>query len=124
MDDRSRRTVPSLDQIRQNLLPLLKEGDATKAVVFGSYARGDADEHSDLDLIIIAETDRRFLERHKDFLGVLDAWGGGIDVLVYTPAEFSDMVAHHNPFIERALAEGVVIYEEQRGGGTKMAAPG
>ena len=104
--------VTSLDDIKKALIPLLKKGGATKAILFGSYARGDADEYSDLDLIIIAESQRPFLERGDDFV---DLWKespiGAIDVLVYTPKEFSKMRAEGNPFIIAALEEGVIIYE-------------
>ena len=40
--------VPSLDQIRESLAPVLKEAGAVKAIVAGSYARGDANQYSDL----------------------------------------------------------------------------
>ena len=109
---RTEGQVPSLASIRESLAPILKKGCAKKAIVCGSYARGDADQYSDLDLIIIAESERPFVERHKDFFDVLDVWRKGLDMLIYTPAEFSDMVAQRNPFIERVLEEGVVIYEE------------
>ena len=80
--------------------------------MFGSYARGDADRHSDLDLIIIAETDRTFFRRHEAFAGLYDVWRKGIDLLIYTPDEVAKMLAERRAFIERALEEGVVIYEE------------
>ena len=115
VDANHRRAMPTnstLESIRDSLAPILERGGATKAIVFGSFARGDADEHSDLDLIIVAESDRTFFHRHEDFKGVPDVWRKGLDMLVYTPDELSDMVACGNPFIERALQEGVVIYEE------------
>ena len=108
----SSHTVSSLDQIRSDLEPVLREGGATKAIVFGSYASDTADEDSDLDLIIVAESDRRFLDRHEDFSGVYDVWQRGLDMLIYTSAELAEMVAGQNPFIERALEESVVIYEK------------
>ena len=36
----------------------------------------------------------------------------GFALLIYTPAEISEMLARHNPFIQRALEEGVVTYEK------------
>ena len=84
-----------------------------KAVVFGSYARGDADSYSDLDLIIVAETQRDFLNRYEEFEGLYQVWRKGMDLLIYTPGELEEMLSEQRAFIELALEEGVVIFEEQ-----------
>lgn len=104
---------PSLESIREALAPVLRRAGACKAIVFGSYARGEADEYSDLDLIVIAETDLPFFKRHERFSGIYDIWRKGLDLLIYTPAELEQMQTEGRPFIQRALQEGVVIYEEQ-----------
>ena len=106
--------IPTLNEIRDALTPALAASDAQRAIVFGSYARGEADEYSDLDLIIVAETDKRFLQRHKDYRPVFrswDPWGKSLDLLIYTPEELSNMQNRNNPFICSALQEGVVVYE-------------
>jgi predicted nucleotidyltransferase len=103
--------VPSIDAIREAFEPVLMKTGAAKAIVFGSYARGQADEYSDLDLIIVADTDLPFFKRHTEYSGVYEVWHKGLDMLIYTPGEFSQMVSEHNRFVERALEEGVVIYE-------------
>ena len=104
--------VPTIDQIREAFAPILKDGGAKKAIVFGSYARGDADRHSDLDLIVVVETERSFFKRHEEFAGLRDVWRRGMDLLIYTPEELADMLAEHRDFIETALEDGVVVYEE------------
>ena len=110
----SRAEIPTLEAICEALTPALAASDAQKAIVFGSYARGDADEYSDLDLIIVAKTDKRFLQRHKDYRPVFrswDPWGKSLDLLIYTPEEIVSMQSRKNPFICSALQEGVVVYE-------------
>ena len=104
--------VPTIDQIREAFAPILKDGEAKKAIVFGSYARGDADRHSDLDLIVVVDTERSFFKRHEGFAGLYDVWRRGMDLLIYTPDELADMLAEHRDFIKTALEKGVVIYEE------------
>ena len=79
-----------------------------RALVFGSVARGEADEWSDLDLVVIAETERTFFERFRDFDALYQVWPR-LDLLVYTPAEFERMVEEENPFLLRVLEEGVDI---------------
>jgi len=80
-----------------------------RIVLFGSRARGDADEHSDYDLVVIKRTDRPFLERLRDMVPYLVKLAHAMDILVYTPEEFDRMG-------ETGLAwaikrEGVTLYE-------------
>lgn len=102
----------SQDKLREAFVPVLKKAGARKAILFGSYSRGDADEFSDVDLIIIADSRRPFLERGKDYM---DLWKvspiKAMDVLIYTPEEFTKMQTEGNPFIAAALSEGITIYE-------------
>ena len=100
--------IQDLGELRRRLKPHLAK--ARKATVFGSAARGEADEWSDLDLVIVTDTDRPFFERHKDFAGIWDVWPQ-LDLLIYTPEEFERMRAEGRPFIEHVLAEGVVVHE-------------
>ena len=104
--------VPSIDEIRTTFEPFLKRGRAQRAILFGSYARGEADRNSDLDLIIVADTPADWFDRYRAFPGVYNIWRGGIDILIYTPEELEQMLAGGRAFIEDALREGVTIYEE------------
>ncbi len=88
----------------------LKRYQPQQVILFGSAARGDADEHSDLDFVVIKETTMPFVERLVDVVKRCTV-AGGVDILVYTPEEFSHMREEENPFIERVLAEGKVVYE-------------
>ena len=111
---KTRTEIPTLDTIRDALTPALEASDALRAIVFGSYARGEATKYSDLDLIIVADTDKRFLQRHKDYMPVFLSWypwGKSLDLLIYTPEELDGMQRQNRPFICKALAEGIVIYE-------------
>ena len=97
-----------LDELRRRLAPHLAR--ARKAIVFGSVARGEADAGSDLDLLIVADTTRPFFERFKDYAGLYDVWPR-LDLLIYTPEEFAQMVAEERPLVSQALEEGVVLHE-------------
>lgn len=104
--------APTPDQLRAKFAPAFRETAAQRAIVFGSHARGDAHAYSDLDIAIIAESDRRFVSRFKDYLWVWDVWGGSVDMIVYTPAEFQELEDEGRYFIKMLLAEGVVVYEK------------
>ena len=96
-----------LAEVRRRLADM----DVQKAILFGSLARDDVTPFSDLDLIIVQETDARFLDRLEVFYAGLDLRVDA-DILVYTPEELAEMQTW-NPFIQRALREGEVIYEAE-----------
>lgn len=99
------------DDRLERIIRGLEAYGAEKGILFGSSARGDADHWSDIDLIVIKRTDKRFLDRLADVIEAIHP-DFALDVLVYTPEEFERMREEENPFIERALEDGVVIYEK------------
>jgi len=90
----------------------LEKYGADKAILFGSAARGDVDRWSDVDLIVIKQTDRRFLDRLKDVYEAIEP-DFALDVLVYTPEEFERMKEEERPFLMHALEGAKVIYEKR-----------
>ncbi len=86
----------------------LRRLGAQRIVLFGSAARGDVASRSDLDLIVVLDSELSFVKR----LGVLYEQiqpQVGLDLLAYTPEEFATI--RERPFIRQALAEGKVLYE-------------
>lgn len=56
---------------------------AEKIVLFGSYAYGTADEESDIDLLIVKQTDKPFFQRMFEVRRLISAalWGSPVKVL-------------------------------------------
>jgi uncharacterized protein len=105
--------LTSYPKVVRKTVESIAKGYAPRQIrIFGSYARGDYHEGSDLDLIILKETDKKFPDRIED---VLQYCPGGIDVqpMVYTALEIETMLARGNAFLEQALAEGVLVYEQK-----------
>ncbi len=77
-----------------------------KILVFGSFARKDLNEGSDIDIIIVGDFGERF---HKRIAAIMDLTDLPIEPLCYTPEEFDRMVVEGNCFIGDALRDGVVL---------------
>jgi len=94
-----------LDRIRRGLQRYAPQ----RVWLFGSFARGDYHAASDVDLLIVKETDLPFVQRAADVWRACESTLS-IEPLVYTPAEFERMQRQENPLIARALEEGILIY--------------
>lgn len=83
-----------------------------RVILFGSHARGEP--AADVDVVIIKETTDRFLDRLKH---VYERWSlpVAVDILVYTPTEWTRMVQEERGFILRVLREGREIYARSCG---------
>lgn len=86
-----------------------------RAILIGSAARGDADELSDIDLVLIKKTTQPFLDRLVEFARSLPPEITRVDAFIYTPEEFSDMRERGNPIALAVLSEGKTIYEAPAG---------
>ena len=97
-------------KIREMLSPVFRKNKVKKAVLFGSFSRKSQTRRSDLDLIIITETDKRFFDRYEQFDNIHEIIKDrAVDMLIYTAGELSNIA--HRPFIKKILSEGEVIYE-------------
>ncbi len=81
-----------------------------RIILFGSYAYGIPRAESDVDLLIIMDTQlsetRQALQIRQD-LNPLFA----IDILVYTPARIDQRIAWGDSFLKEIIERGVVLYE-------------
>ena len=82
-----------------------------KIVLFGSYASGRPSEHSDLDLLIIMESDLPKHRRAAPIRMLLRPTPCPMDILVYTPWEVEHWRGTANHIITEALSSGRVLYE-------------
>lgn len=85
----------------------LKESFSVRDVyLYGSFARGEIHEGSDIDLIIVGDFYERFFDRIGKILDLTDL---PIEPLVYTPEEFEELKKTSNPFIEEVIKTGIKL---------------
>jgi predicted nucleotidyltransferase len=105
------RQVKTIDDIAEGARVVFQKYGIRKAILFGSFAKGRQNHKSDIDLILIQETDKRYFDRFEGILSDLyrNLRGRDIEVFIYTPSEFEGISDRR--FIRQAVAEGQVIYE-------------
>lgn len=104
----------NLAAIREMAQRIAHASDPQKIILFGSYARGDATEQSDVDFLVIQETDLPRPRRSVPLYSALRNYPQAVDIVVYTPAEIEEYADLPASFVQRAQREGKVVYEKER----------
>ncbi len=90
-------------QLKENYNP-------DKIILFGSLAKGTITENSDIDMLIIKDTNKRRVERIKDVLSIVD-YDIPFEPVVFTNKELQKRLALNDFFIKNILKEGKILYE-------------
>lgn len=108
--------MPCSQDIRkviQNMVQkLVTEYAPQKVILFGSYGYGYPGPDSDIDLLIIKETSKRFIDRWVEVQRILTGMHRSIPVetLVLTPQEVEKRLAIGDQFIKEIMEKGEVLY--------------
>ena len=108
-----------VDKRLKQIVKSLKDTNPLKIILFGSHAYGEAKTGSDIDLIVVLNTDdlpRTFKERMKYQLLVRNAILDinkeiPIDLIVYTKPMFEQFNSMGSMFSKEIATKGKVIYE-------------
>jgi predicted nucleotidyltransferase len=103
-----RRTLQLQSELKRCISILKEKYKPEKILLFGSLANGKIGEWSDIDLIIVKDTKKPFLDRSKEVLLFVQP-KVGMDILVYTSEEF-EKLSSREFFKKEVLSKGV-FYE-------------
>jgi predicted nucleotidyltransferase len=106
--------TPDATHVQAAVNRLVEAFDPLRIIVFGSYARGDTDLHSDLDLLVVlSEVDHK-RKTAVAMRRVLSDLPVSKDVVVTTPDEIEKRRTSTWHIIARALDDGVTVYSKER----------
>jgi len=83
----------------------------TKIILFGSHAWGTSRPGSDVDLLVVMESDKRPAQRSAEISLACRPRFLPMDIMVRTPAEVAQRLSLGDPFLTRILEHGRVLYE-------------
>jgi predicted nucleotidyltransferase len=103
-------------QIEEIVKRIVDNYKPEKIILFGSYAYGKPKKDSDLDLLIVKESDLPRYKRAREIRKLL--WGISEipkDIIVYTQREIDDWREVKEAFVTQVVKRGKILYEEQDG---------
>lgn len=98
------------DQINDIVDIIVKNVGPEKVILFGSYAYGEPREDSDLDILVIKDTNDDRFRRTREIRKYLRGIKIPIDILVYTKAEVEEWKDTKSAFITQIMRNGRVLY--------------
>ena len=98
----------SIAEIKSYIIPIVEKYPIEKVILYGSYARGDATETSDIDLVVES---RGRLRNRKIF-----ALGGELLDVLPVRVDVYDILEIANPstMYDNIQKEGVIVYDSSR----------
>jgi predicted nucleotidyltransferase len=110
----------NINEILDNLVFSLRPSNPYRIILFGSYAQGNQNENSDIDLMVILDNDhisRTYAERLDKRISirklVLETNRKiPLDILVYSKAELRKIKEYGNYLIDEIEKTGKIIYEK------------
>ena len=90
---------------------IVKAVNPEKIILFGSFAYGRPTPDSDVDLLVIMESDLRPHARVIQISEILSPRPFPVDIIVRTPSEVAERVAKRDSFFLEIMTKGKVLYE-------------
>jgi predicted nucleotidyltransferase len=99
------------DQLKKVTARIIQAFDPQRIIVFGSYAYGEPTPDSDVDLLIVMDSDERPTERARRVSSLLRPRPFPMDILVRTPAEIQHRLEIGDYFMREVMERGKVVYD-------------
>ncbi len=107
----TKRSVDTEDWLPEVVRRIVEVFDPQRILLFGSHAYGETGPDSDVDLLVVMESDERPAARSARIASVLLDVPFPMDILVRTPAELHYRLQIGDYFFREILERGRVLYE-------------
>lgn len=110
--DKQDAVIPAVtrEEIRSVTRQVVEQFHPQKVILFGSYAYGQPTEDSDVDLLVVMDTDEPPLHVAAKIAAAIEH-PFPLDIVVRTPEEFVAAVHRKGVFATEVATKGVTLYE-------------
>ena len=105
--------MATIEQINEIIKKIVENFQPEKIILFGSHANGTATEESDLDLLVIKDSDLPARLENRKIRKLLAGLKISVDVVVKTKEEFETYKDIIGTIVYPANKFGKVIYESR-----------
>lgn len=91
---------------------LVHEMAPQKILLYGSIAKGIPREQSDIDLLVITDSDESAAIRQREYQGLFEDYIEDVDISVLTPDEFTEASNQANSFVQSIMNTAVELYSQ------------
>jgi len=106
----SRATLPPL--VERTLARLIRAFAPERVLLFGSWAKGAANDRSDVDLLLVARTDGNPVVHLRRARQLASDCFPPVDVVIASPTEVAEAATARSPFLASILSSGITIYRQ------------
>jgi predicted nucleotidyltransferase len=96
--------------IREIVQQIVERFRPQKVILFGSYAQGKPTQDSDVDLLVVMDTDEQALHAAARISAAIDH-PFPLDILVFKPSELKASLERKGVFVTEVMAKGIVLHE-------------
>lgn len=89
---------------------IVEHSHPQKIILFGSYAYGTATVDSDVDLLVMIDTEEKPLHVAAQIAAAIDH-PFPLDIIVFTPSDWNASLKRKGIFATEVMAKGIVLYE-------------
>lgn len=109
-------TRQDVDAAIQEMVKIIVDGwDPQQIILFGSRARGDYGDHSDVDLLVVLDEEVHRGELGRQISAALECTGIARDIIISTPADIVRQATVVGTVERAAITDGRTLYVRGRG---------
>ena len=113
MSDAAQRKIRLQEELDRILPIIASQYEPDRIILFGSLVTGTVGAWSDLDIAIVKQTKKRFLDRLLEVANLVHS-KIATDFVVYTPEEFADMLKNNYFVREEIVEKGKTLYDRNQ----------